>query len=120
MSKKETEASDLYEPVAPAEAEAQEEISLEPADTGSGLPNPALGEIENVAGYEAKFSPRALIELRDIGELSYGAPRKIHGTDDRVQISNTALIRGRRSSPCISNRRAAMESARASSLAPRP
>ena len=89
MSKKETEASDPYEPVAPPEAEAQEEISLEPADTGSGLPNPALGEVENVPGYEAKFSPRALIEVRDIGELSYGAPRKIHGTDDRVQISNT-------------------------------
>lgn len=70
------------------------------------------GEFEAIAGYEppappsvSEFSPEAVgdvltvadetTQLRDIGEASFGPPdaiaETVHGTDDRIQITNTSV-----------------------------
>jgi glutamyl endopeptidase len=91
MKKKAKKTSNPHEPVAPPEAAPRAKTLIQPADAGGGLAiNPVgMGGIEYVAGYESKAAPHEITGLPNIGELSYGTPRRIIGTDDRVQINNT-------------------------------
>ena len=91
MSKKEKKSTNPHEPVAPAEAEPRSKTLIQPAEIGAGLEvNPiGMGGIEYVKGYESKSAPRGIAALPNIAELSYAAPRRIIGTDDRVQINQT-------------------------------
>jgi glutamyl endopeptidase len=97
MTKKAKKSSNPSEPVAPPEAALKAKTLIQPADAGAGLTvNPAgMGGLEYVAGYE-KAAPRGMSGLPDIGELSFGAPRRIIGTkpdgtpdDNRVSIDDT-------------------------------
>ena len=91
MKKKEKKSTNPHEPVAPAEAEQKSRTLIQPAEIGAGLDvNPiAMGGIEYVKGYKPKSAPRGIADLPNIAELSYAAPRRIIGTDDRVQINQT-------------------------------
>ena len=91
MRKKEKKSTNPHEPVAPAEAEPKSRTLIQPAEIGAGLDvNPiAMGGIEYVKGYKPKSAPRGIADLPNIAELSYAAPRRIIGTDDRVQINQT-------------------------------
>lgn len=82
-------STDFHEDSRPPREAARDLGLIEPAHIGEGLLiNPLTGGIEYVPGYKGA----APIEgLRDIGELSYGTSRRIIGTDDRVQITQTNL-----------------------------
>jgi glutamyl endopeptidase len=85
--------SNPHEAVAPQDAGAKTKALIEPAYSGDGLGvnGVRFGGLEFVEGYEPPFAPRSLGTLPDIGELTYGTPRRIHGTDDRQQITQTNL-----------------------------
>ena len=91
MRKRAKKSINPHEPVAPAEAQARSRTLIQPAEIGAGLNvNPiAMGGIEYVKGYKPKSAPRGIAALPNIAELSYAAPRRIIGTDDRVQINQT-------------------------------
>jgi V8-like Glu-specific endopeptidase len=77
-------------------------VSTQPSEGDNAEPAPAREDgCEAIAGFALPESSRAEmftasddVELRDIGEASFGAPgagvEVVHGPDDRVRITNTA------------------------------
>jgi glutamyl endopeptidase len=50
------------------------------------------GHVKTMAALEPIFTAPDTSQLRDIGEASFGvAAETVHGTDDRIQITNTAI-----------------------------
>lgn len=85
-------ASNPHQAVAPAFAAPKKRL-IQAANIGMGLKtNPSgMGGMEYVEGYKRRDGARAMGQLRDIGELSFGSPRRIIGTDDRVQVGQTNI-----------------------------
>jgi glutamyl endopeptidase len=91
MSKKPGKAvANPHQSVAPEEAKQKGVGRSQPGHTGDGLTvNPVSpGGIESVEGYKSR-EVLLTMDAPPIGELSFGKTRRIHGTDDRVQINNT-------------------------------